>query len=409
VRIAVIAGPAPGHVFPALALACGLRAAGHQVLVCSGDDWAQHIAAEGLTYLRLPFVDGAGDIADFGYRLHDLQAQMAPLLAAEVGAWGAEAVVADTLTACGHFAAQLLRLPWVELVPHPLQDVSADLPPPGNGLAPAYNRLHRLRDEIMRRQTGRSLRLAAEQRARAGASIGLDGSWVRRGRLVASLPALEFPRTDWPADTVVVGPLVWDPAREDLPLPEGSGPLVFVSASTVPGRSFGLLDAALEGLDGAGMRLVCTTLERYDGPLPPWARVGPGRQAPLLGAASVQLSGAGNGILCKGLCAGLPLVLVPGEGDQRENAARAALLGAAEVIPPDEVTPARIHQALRQVLGARRYRSASRRAAATGRGLGVERAVAVTEGLLTGAPVSPRRRAWPARSPAGPRASRTPG
>src|SRR5436190_7850767 len=120
----------------------------------------------------------------------------------------------------------------------------------------------------------------------------------------------------------------------------------------------GLLETALVAL--RGVRLVCTTLTSYDGPLPPWASVGVGRQQPLLDAASVLVSGAGNGIVCKGLSAGLPMVLVPGWGDQKENAARAARLGAALVIRPNKLTPERLRSAVVRALSDPAQAAASR-------------------------------------------------
>ena len=132
----------------------------------------------------------------------------------------------------------------------------------------------------------------------------------------------------------------------------------------------GLLESALAGL--RGLRLVCTTLSPYDGALPSWARVGPGRQQPLLDAAQVMVAGAGNGIVCKGLAAGLPMVLVPGWGEQKENAARAARLGAAIVIPPRRVTPDGLRRALARVLSDPGYSVASHSAGATAAGLGAE-------------------------------------
>jgi UDP:flavonoid glycosyltransferase YjiC (YdhE family) len=169
---------------------------------------------------------------------------------------------------------------------------------------------------------------------------------------------------------------VWDPADVDLAAPPGDEPLVFVSASTAPGRAHGLLDTALTAL--RGVRLVCTTLAPYDAQLPSWARVGVGRQQPLLDAASILVSGAGNGIVCKGLAAGLPMVLVPGWGEQKENAARTARLGAAVVIPPSRLNAGRLQSAVTRALSEPGYAVASRRAGATAADLGADHAAALT-------------------------------
>jgi UDP:flavonoid glycosyltransferase YjiC (YdhE family) len=273
-------------------------------------------------------------------------------------------------------------VPWVELIPHALQDLSRDLPPPGTGLARGRTPLGRGRDAFLRRMTQRSLTLAGQQRAQARRSIGLRDEPPPLVRLVATVPALEPPRSDWPARTYVVGPLVWDPADADLEPPSGDEPLVFVSASTVPGRTLGLLETAVAALQG--VRMVCTTLSPYDGPLPSWVRVGPGRQQPLLDVADVMVSGAGNGIVCKGLTAGLPMILVPGWGEQKENAARASRLGAAFTIRPGRLTVDRLRRAVVRALRTPNYSTASRAAGATASALGANHAAQITIDALSG-------------------------
>lgn len=117
-------------------------------------------------------------------------------------------MVSDVITACGGMAAELLGIPWVELNPHPLYLPSKGLPPIGSGLAAGTGIRGRLRDATMRALTGRSWRAGLRQRAAVRVEIGLparDPGPLRR--LIATLPALEVPRPDWPAEAVVVGPL----------------------------------------------------------------------------------------------------------------------------------------------------------------------------------------------------------
>src|SRR4051812_23635799 len=241
-RIAVITGPAPGHAFPAAALAVALRRAGHDVCMLSGPEWATGLKRDDIEPLDLPLLSHDYDIGDIGHRLYVRAAEMAPLCATTLRTWRADAVVSDTLVTCGGWAAALCGLPWVELIPHALQDLSRDLPPPGTGLPPGRTPVGRARDAFLRRMTQRSLDLARTQRDEARRSINVAHEQPPAVRLVATLPAFEPARSDWPEGTHVVGPLVWDPAEADLDLPPGDEPLVFVSASTVPGRSLGLLE-----------------------------------------------------------------------------------------------------------------------------------------------------------------------
>jgi len=356
----VVAGPDPGHAFPAAGLAVRLRGAGCDVLVVTGPRWLPALARDGLAAAALPLLDPHPDDADFGFRLWGRGAQMARPTADVLAAWRPDAVVTDTLTVCGGFAAALLGVPYAELLPHPLQDLSRHAPPMGLGLAPGTGPAGRTRDAVLRALARRSLRQAAHQRAAALRAVGLADARPRV-RLVAALPVLELPRPDWPADAHLVGPLEWDPADGLLEPPPGDAPLVLLSGSTATGSGGDLLAAALAGL--SGVRLACTRLTPYDGELPSWAVAGPGRQAPLLERASVVVCGGGHGMLAKALGCGIPVVTLPGPGDQRENAARVRRLGAGVVLEPARLTPAALAAAVATVLAVPSYREAARRAA----------------------------------------------
>ena len=158
-------------------------------------------------------------------------------------------VVSDVITAAGGFAAELLALPWVELNPHPLYRPSKGLPPVGSGLAAGVGVRGRLRDAVMRGLSARSFRHGLRQRAAARAAIGLPATDPGpRRRLIATLPALEVPRPDWPADAVVVGPLHFEPTSSRLEIPPGTGPVVLVAPSTAATGARGLDEVALETL-----------------------------------------------------------------------------------------------------------------------------------------------------------------
>lgn len=418
-RLAVVAGPAPGHVFPAAALARGLAGRGHEVTVLTGREWLEPLRRDGLPARPLPGLGREAvpatpeQVADFGWRLWGQAREMAPALHAALVELGAEAVVADTLTVAGQFAAELAGLPWAELVPHPLQDPSPYLPVPGSGLAPARTPLGRARDRWMHRAHARSRALGAGQRAAARAGLGLTLAERRAGRVVATLPGLEPPRPDWPADTVVVGPLEWDPAEAELALPAGDAPLVALSESTAgrsgldsgprsaggessagragrpgPDAAGGvageLLEPTLAACAALGLRLAATRLEPYAGALPPWASAGPGRQDAVLAAADVVVCGAGHGILAKALARGRPVLTVPGAGEQWDNACRVRRLGAGLVLRPGQVDAERLRRALRRLLTRPGYAAAARRVGASGAGLGPAYAAECVERMLAG-------------------------
>jgi UDP:flavonoid glycosyltransferase YjiC (YdhE family) len=189
-----------------------------------------------------------------------------------------------------------------------------------------------------------------QARARDRERLGLSGDGAPLARLIASLPALEALRPDWPRDTYLTGPLEWDPAGAELSPPPGDGPLVLLSATTVSGAVTGLAEATLIGLAGTGIRVAWTVLTPPEGPLPDWVAAGPGRQEPLIEQAAAVICGGGHGILAKALSRGRPVVTVPGGGEQRENADRVRRAGVGVALRPDRLTPQRLARAVQRVL-----------------------------------------------------------
>ncbi|MGE2734086.1 glycosyltransferase [Mycolicibacterium vaccae] len=370
-RVAVVAGPDPGHAFPALALCRRFAAAGDTPTLLTGTRWLELAREHGIDARELAGLDPTAfdDDADAGAKIHQRAARMAVLNRDTIAALRPDLVVSDSITVCGGLAAELLGLPWVELNTHPLYRPSKGLPPVGSGLAPGTGLRGRLRDAVLRALSARSWRAGLRQRAEARTGIGLpaeDPGPVRR--LIATLPALEVPRPDWPAEAVVVGPLHFEPTTAVLELPPGDGPVVVVAPSTATTGAEGLGEVALRTLVPgevlpAGARVVISQLDGPDGDVPPWAVVGLGRQDELLAAADLLICGGGHGTVAKALLAGVPMVVVPGGGDQWEIANRVVRQGSAQLIRP--LTGESLAAAVREVLGSPGYRDAARRAGAT--------------------------------------------
>ena len=344
-RVAVVAGPDPGHAFPAIALCLKLAAAGDEPTLLTGAQWLATARAAGVEALPLDGLDpeDGDDDEDAGAKIHRRAARMAVQNAPRLERLSLDLVVSDVITAAGGMAAELLGIPWAELNPHPLYRPSKGLPPLGSGLAPGVGLRGRLRDVAMRALTARSVRAGEEQRSAARVGIGLPASDPGpRRRLIATLPALEVPRPDWPAEAVVVGPLHFEPTSTVLDVPGGTGPVVVVAPSTATTGMQGLAELALESLvpgdtlpDGA--RVVVSRLAGPGGAgggLPPWAVVGLGRQDELLTHADLVICGGGHGMVSKTLLAGVPMVVVPGGGDQWEIANRVERQGSGRLVRP---------------------------------------------------------------------------
>ena len=367
--VVVVAGPEAGHAFPALALCLRFCAAGDRPVLMTGTRWLETARRAGIEAVELAGLDpsDSDDDADAGAKIHQRAARMAVVNLPALRRCAPDLVVSDAITACGGMAADLLGVPWVELSPHPLYLPSRGLPPVGSGLAPGSGLLGRLRDSTLRALTARSMRAGERQRSSARRQIGLPGPDPGpRRRLIATLPALEVPRPDWPAEAVVVGPLHFEPTAAVLPIPPGEGPVVVVAPSTAVTGAGGLAELALRELVPgrtlpAGARLVVSRIAGEDIELPPWASAGLGRQDELLRAADVVVCGGGHGMLSKTLLAGVPMVVVPGGGDQWELANRVVRQGSARLVRP--LTGAALAAAVGEVLSAPGYREAARRAA----------------------------------------------
>ena len=369
-RVAVVAGPDPGHSFPAIALCLKFLATGDEPTLLTGVQWLGTARAAGVDAIELLGLDPTAldDDRDAGAKIHQRAARMAVLNAPQLTALAPDVIVSDVITACGALAAEMIGVPWIELSPHPLYLPSKALPPIGSGLAPGVGVRGRLLDAVMRRLTARSLREGLRQRAAARVEVGMpaDGAEPLR-RLVATLPALEVPRPDWPTEAVLVDPLHFEPTAAELALPPGDGPVVVVAPSTALTGTAGLTEVALECLVPgktlpAGSRVVVSRIAGADVQVPPWAAVGLGRQDRLLSHADVVVCGGGHGMVSKTLLAGVPMVVVPGGGDQWEIANRVVRQGSGRLVRP--LSAEALAAGVGEVLASPRYRDAARRAAA---------------------------------------------
>ena len=387
-RVAVVAGPEAGHAFPAIALCLRFRAAGDSPVLLTGREWLDIAREQGIEAVELLGLDPeeGDDDDDSGAKIHRRAARMAVLNQAVLQQLEPDLVVSDVITVCGGMAAELLGVPWVELSPHPLYLPSRGLPPIGSGLAAGSGVSGWLRDTVMRAFAARSIQLGDRQRTAARIGIGLPARDLGpRRRLIATLPALEVPRPDWPAEAVVVGPLHFEPTTAVLTVPAGEGPVVVVAPSTAATGTTGLAEIALRHLVPgqtlpAGSRLVVSRLSGDDVEVPPWATVARVRQDELLRHADLVVCGGGHGMLSKTLLAGVPMVVVPGGGDQWELANRAVRQGSARLVRP--LTGDVLAAEVGEVLAVPGYREAARRAS---RGIAeVADPVAVCHGALSG-------------------------
>jgi UDP:flavonoid glycosyltransferase YjiC (YdhE family) len=209
----------------------------------------------------------------------------------------------------------------------------------------------------------------------------LDAQISDRLALVATLPSLEIPRSDWPAYAHVIGPCLYDAGGGSPELPAGDGPLVLIAASTAHEQR-PLVDAAIDAVVRVGARALLTVGKTASPPSLPSSILATGfvSHDAVLPSCDAVICNGGHGIVARSLSRGVPLVVVPGHGDQQENGYRVARAGAGLVVKRRKL--ARLGDALACVLRERRFTVAAEKVAAEAAGLdGPGRAAELVEAL----------------------------
>jgi MGT family glycosyltransferase len=405
-RILTYTSPARGHLFPLVPLLDELGHRGHQVSVRTlgsqvgmlrergfeADPISPAIEAIHHDDWKARSAQGAfkRGVAIFGARAeHELpdlegaiEATRPDLLLIDVQTWGAGAV------------AESSGLPWAMWCPYPLPIPSRDAPPFGPGLRPARGPLGRWRDAALGRVfMGSAERLVAKSLNPLRSRLGLPGIDGAAGMFAApplivylTAEPFEYPRSDWPENVRMVGPMTWDPpAREPDWLAELEGPIVLVSTSSEFQDDGRLVAAALEALAAEDLTVVAT-LPSADGPkngIPANARVErfiP--HGPLLERSACAVTHGGMGVTQKALAAGVPVCAVPFGRDQLEVARRVEVSGAGTRLPASRLNPNRLRRKVREAMT--RQPEAKRIAAAFELAGGAPAAADAVEGLLGG-------------------------
>ncbi len=401
-----------------LAVAAALARRGHDVTFVSGEAHRPDAPAIGARFELLPSVGGSPLHA---LRPYDDAAAQAQALRPLLESLRPDAAVVDVITLGAALAREMLAIPYATLVVHPLHTPSRSLPPFGYGRAAGVGPVTRFRDGWMRANNRKDLERARADINRNRARLGvaptesLDVGLSERLVIVATLPSLEIERPDWPARAHVVGPCLWDVPTKPFGPPPGDGPLVLIAPSTAYDGDR-LLSPALGAVARLGVRAVVTAgAAAVPGSLPPNVVTTTARHAAVLPHVAAVVCNGGHGTVVRALSAGVPLVVVPGHGDQQENAFRVQRAGAGIQVRRRKPTAAPIASALRRVLGRATYTEAARRVAAEAAAIdGPERAAELIEtsmktkgGGLTPAPLpNGGLVSTPPRNPRGPAASR---
>lgn len=414
--------PYAGHVNPCLAVASQLRARGHDVAFYTGAAARDAVEREG--YTRLPFQRVAARLSGFvGGNGTDAPEVYSALTAryTTVGVPGAVAryrrirsmyremlagtvreQIADLEEARARWKTDVIICdpmmwgPFVGLQGR--QDISVvafsffagcllpgpDAPPAGMGLPRPRSTWTRL----MARAAARGADFLAADIRREASRIRQEYGLppLERGvaeltahaalYLVSSSPEYDYNRKDLPPSVQYVGPCLWDKSpnesapdwMKDLP---NDRPIVYVTEGTAQVQAPRLLPIAVRALADLPIDVVITT-GRHRNPqdvgvvragnihVHPWVA-----HSDLFPKLSAIVTNGGSGTVRGALCAGIPLVIVPMEWDQLENAQRVADAGAGIRIPLKRCRDDTLRDAVRRVLDDPSFADNAKRLGAT--------------------------------------------
>ena len=389
-RVLAYTSPARGHLFPLVPILGELRRRGHDVAVRTLAAGVPTARSEGFRAEAISAAIEAIELDD--YRASSAPAALArsvatftaraqhevPDLRAAIEAEQPDVLIVDVNTWGAAAAAEAWGGPWATFCPYPVPLSSKSAPPYGLGLAPARGPAGRLRDRVV----GPALRglLERSNTPKVNAvrfSVGLPplhalDDLFRAPPLFLYLTAepFEYPRQDWPAGMVMVGPCAWEPS-EEAPgwLDDITAPIVLVTTSSEFQDDGRLVKAALEGLADEPVFVIATLPAGDPGTfsVPANARVErfvP--HGPILDRAVVAVTHGGMGATQKALARGVPVCAVPFGRDQPEVARRVEVAGAGTRLPAGRLTPDRLRDAVKAAMGcgdgARRIAAAYRAA-----------------------------------------------
>jgi MGT family glycosyltransferase len=383
-RFAFVTWDGGGNVPPAVGIAQGLVARGHDVVFIGYE-----VQRKRFEQRRLPFValrrSGAFDIyttSDPGGRIAELMANVwvnpehLDDLPDALAATSSDVLVVD-FSMQGALASMIQSAVPSAVLAH--SAIAGLTPPPESPVGAArLSATNRLRERAGLPRLGR-----------------LNEAWTGYTTLVTTIPALD-PAAETADDSVhYLGPVfeaLPDDAWESPWQPDDDRPLVLVSFSTTGlWDQSGRIRNTLEGLAGESVRVLVSASQSMDlGRIPDNAAIRPfvPHQRVLHGAA-LTVTHAGHGTVAASLAHGVPIVALPNQAaDQPFLAARVQLLGAGLALD-GESGPTAIRTAIRDVVAHPSYAAAAAKLAIAIEGApGVEGAVVELEHLAVASPAA---------------------
>jgi rhamnosyltransferase subunit B len=337
---------------------------------------------------------------------------------------GADLLVTHPATLAGPIVAERRGERWASSVLAPLSFFSVSdpgVPAPAPWVHGLLTRsaflsrtFRRLTHHVTRRWAEPVHRFRRSLGLAEGANPILDGQHSPYLVLAMFSRVLADPQPDWPANTVVTGPVLYNGAAppelsEELErfLAAGLAPIVFTLGTSAVEAAGSFYDVSARAARRLGRRAVLL-IGRHAHNRPKdlgddLLVIEYAPHATLFPRAAAIVHQGGAGTLHQGLASGRPTLVVPHAHDQPDNAMRAARLGVSRTLYPRRYTEAAVVRELQKLLSNKAY---AERAAEVGARVqaeeGAEAAADAIERLLGRTPA----REGPSRSVAGGREAR---
>ncbi|MFI9311581.1 glycosyltransferase [Streptomyces triculaminicus] len=357
----------PGHVFPMVGISLELARRGHGVAFATGTRFDDLLRRQGIRRIPRCPRDGESFQLETWWNPTSIALQAAHILHA-TSEFHPDVIIGGQLTYGPMLMGEVLDLPVAilgfatYLLPKPRRCTKQGDEKPDEVEERAIWRMESMSEKLHEARQFLHLPLLSRQQA---ADFLLGDLF-----LLQSVPELEPRAADLPPGVHCVGSCAWEPAAPDEELAEwldrtgGFGPIIYMQH----GRLFhlgSLWRAVAECLDGADIRLVASA-GKVDGKLmkpPPFNFFVRDHvpQGQVLPHATAVISTANTTAVLGALSFGLPLLLLPGGGEQLEMAAICERMGAALTLDPEGVTPQSLQAALREIDENPRFRASAKR------------------------------------------------
>ena len=394
-RIVIVTFGSLGDLHPAIGLARGLQARGHNVAIASSETGRALLDAAGV-----PFIPVRPDLSPNDHALiqrimdgwRGSEVLMREVVYPAVRAMyedlaavapGIDLFVASELACAVAIVGERLRVPWAYFALSPISFFPTHDPShlPGPSVlhwvqsgGPAVNRGVLRLAKIASYSWWKPVRtLRRELGLSAGKSPLFEGKFSPHLNLALFSPVLQPPQSDWPPHTVQTGFLLHDdsgsgphtrtlPAEVEVFLSEGE-PIVFTlgsAAVNLAGDFYAQSAAAAKLLGRRALLLTGNNAPPLN--LPPsilaWDYL---PYAHVFPRAAAIVHQGGVGTTAQALRAGRPMLVMPYAHDQFDNADRVCRLGVARQIARHRYTAKRAAAELARLLADPRYRETAGR------------------------------------------------